>query len=161
MSKHSENPRGSGWDGFNFGFSGFDAQDFPPLENLMKRFGGMLKKFTKMMPYDIQEHENKVIITVPLPGYGKDDVNISVRGKELLIQADRDDIPQMDIDTPEFQRKMGNRFFWARPIDMRIPVGSEIPPETVKAKIEKGLLEVSFEKTQSKNVKIEVEEESE
>ena len=119
-----------------------------------------MHKMQKFMPYDLEEEENSYFVTMPLPGYESKEIEVSVRGSDILIEARHE---KEKTDTPEEKstRKavsMG-RYLWNRPIKVRIPVEIEIDPEKVKARLKRGLLKVEFPKLPKKSVPVEEESE--
>lgn len=101
------------------------------------------------MPYDIDETATQYIITMPLPGFDAKDLDVSVKGNYLYIDAKK---PETEV-TDTKPRK--HRRFWNRPhISVKIYIDEEIKPESVKAILSKGLLTITVEKVPGTKVDI-------
>ncbi|NMC07712.1 MAG: Hsp20/alpha crystallin family protein [Candidatus Lokiarchaeota archaeon] len=101
-------------------------------------------------PYDLAETDDEYILTMPLPGFEAKDITVSVKGNDVLIEAERKaDAPKDEAPAPAKPRPiitMGE-YTWNRPrIEAKIPVKDEIDPENVKARLDRGILAVRFKK---------------
>jgi HSP20 family molecular chaperone IbpA len=106
------------------------------------------------MPYELTEEENQYYIEMPLPGFSVEDIEVSVRGKQIAIDANyTGKTPKLDESGSGFP--MMNAWLWKRPIHVKIQVSSPIDPEKVSAKLKKGLLQITFQKKEKKSVNIE------
>ena len=118
---------------------------------------GMANKWQNFMPYDLDETDEEYIVTLALPGYEVKDIEVSVKGSTILIEANKEIKDKKD----EKIRKvvsMGS-FLWNRPhITVEIPVNDEIDSDNVHAKLAKGILKVRFKRIPGKKIEVEVEE---
>ncbi len=124
--------------------------------NMMHNYFHQYKGF---MPYDLEEDEGSYWITMPLPGFESKEIEVSVRGSDILIEAKHEKEPDSSEEEKKPARKavsMG-RYLWNRPIKVKIPVAEEIDPEKVKARLKRGLLKVEFPKLPKKSVPVEEE----
>ena len=118
---------------------------------------GFLSKLQNWMPYDLAETDEDYIVTMALPGYEVKDIEVSVKGNSILIEAKKEITKEED---PKVRKLVSlGDFIWNRPnITVKIPVDNEIDPEHVKAKLSKGILNITFKKIPGKKVDIESEE---
>ncbi|UYP45255.1 hypothetical protein NEF87_001540 [Candidatus Lokiarchaeum ossiferum] len=117
-----------------------------------------MNKYAGYMPYDLEEDEGTYYVTMPLPGFDVKDIEVSVKGDAILIEAKK---PQENTEKDPPKRKkiinIGDAI-WKRPISVKIPVHDEIDPAKVKAKLKRGILEVNFSKKPGMKVPIAEEE---
>ena len=115
-----------------------------------------LNKYQGCMPYDLEEEENAYFVTMPLPGYETKEIEVSVRGSDILIEAhhEKEESDTSEEKPPRKAVSMG-RYLWNRPIKVRIPVEIEIDPTKVKARLKRGLLKVEFPKLPKQSVPVE------
>ena len=106
----------------------------------------MMSKWQNYMPYDLEETKNEYIVTMPLPGLEVKDIEVSVRGSEILIEAKREQEPIAEgVEQPIKLEKQAS-WILNRPISVKIAVQSGIDPEKVKARLKLGVLKVNFTK---------------
>jgi len=103
-------------------------------------------------PYDLAETDDEYLLTMPLPGYEAKDITVSVKGTDVLVEAERKaDAPKEETPAPTTSKprpiiSMGE-YTWNRPrIEAKIPVKDEIDAENVKARLDRGILTVRFKK---------------
>ncbi len=124
------------------------------MAGMMGQFGEIWNKMMNWMPYDVKVEDGEVIVIVPLPGYEQKDVKVSVKGNELLIRTIKE---TEDTEGESEPREYSRSYLWERPIDMKIPFNQDIDPTTVKARLEKGLLRVRFQKEEPTDVEVDGE----
>jgi len=119
------------------------------LREVMENLGGCCGSST---PYDLAETDDEYILTMPLPGYYAKDISVSVKGSDVLVEAERkaeatkEEAPTQSESKPRPIISMGE-YTWNRPrIETRIPVKDEIDAENVKARLDRGILTVRFKK---------------
>ncbi len=126
----------------------------PDIRNI-PRFGANIMGY---MPYDLEEDEKTYYVTMPLPGYDVKDIQVSVKGNTILIEAEKEENEKSDTEMKKRKKIMNmGGLIWNRPIEVKIPVQDEIDPDKVKAKLKKGLLEVKFTKIPGTSIKIDEE----
>ncbi|RLI61440.1 MAG: hypothetical protein DRO88_13020 [Promethearchaeia archaeon] len=114
----------------------------------------MMNKWQNYMPYDLEETKDEYIVTMPLPGFEVKNIEVSVRGNEILIEGKREHEPT--IEGEENPIKLENKASWIlnRPISVKIAVQSDIDPEKVKARLKLGVLKVRFTKMPKTTINI-------
>ena len=116
-------------------------------------------QYKEFMPYDLEEDDGSYWITMPLPGFESKEIEVSVRGSDILIEAHHEKEPDTDEEKPSLKAVSMGRYLWNRPIKVRIPVAEEIDPDKVKARLKRGLLKVEFPKLPKKSVPVEEDKE--
>jgi HSP20 family protein len=109
------------------------------------------------MPYTLEATDTEYIITMLLPGYDVKNVTVSVKDNNILIEARKE--PQAEEKKPRKIRSVGG-FLWRRPhVETLIPVREAVDATTVKAKLSRGLLTVTFAKGERTKIGVEEQEE--
>ncbi|MFX1293750.1 MAG: Hsp20/alpha crystallin family protein [Promethearchaeota archaeon] len=89
---------------------------------------------------DIKEFEKDYLIKAEVPGYGKEDINIEIKGDTLIISSEikqqKDDEQKGYIIRERSQRSFSRL--------IRIPEGTKI--EDISANLDKGILSISIPK---------------
>ncbi len=116
----------------------------------------MIGKAMGWMPYDVSKESDNIVVTMPLPGFNIEDITLSVKKNELMVEAKKDYHDQKEGKLPE--NAIGGKFFWDRPISMKITTHQEIPIDKIKASLKKGLLRVRFPVEKAHKVHIEPDE---
>ena len=117
----------------------------------------MMSKWQNYMPYDLEETKNEYIVTMPLPGLEVKNIEVSVRGSEILIEAKREQKPiEEGVEQPVKLEKQAS-WILNRPISVKIAVQSAIDPEKVKARLKLGVLTVNFTKLPKTTIDIDEE----
>ncbi len=122
------------------------------LQEVMKNLDGC--GCSLPTPYDLAETDDEYILTMPLPGYEAKDVTVSVKGNDVLIEAERKAEPAKEEGTAQAPTSTQPRpiismgkYTWNRPrIEAKVPVKDEIDAENVKARLDRGILTVRFKK---------------
>ena len=114
-----------------------------------------LSKYQGFMPYDLEEEDTSYFVTMPLPGFETKEIEVSVSGSDILIEARHEKSPESSEEKPPRKIVSMGHYLWDRPIKVKIPVDEEIDPEKVKARLKRGLLKVEFPKLPKKTVPVE------
>ncbi len=155
MTDTHNNPHGhppfSNWGGMHFA-GGSCGPTFDP--NFMHM---MMSKWQNYMPYDLEETKNEYIVTMPLPGLEVKNIEVSVRGSKILIEAKKEKEPiEEGVEQPVKLEKQAS-WILNRPISVKIAVQSAIDPEKVKARLKLGVLKVNFTKLPKTTIDIDEE----
>ncbi|MHA1684104.1 MAG: Hsp20/alpha crystallin family protein [Promethearchaeota archaeon] len=119
----------------------------------------ILGKVKSFMPYSLRETGDEYILTMPLPGHDASNIEVSVKGTSILIEAHPPDVMKdsdalEDLEDVKIVTSM-MEFLWNKPdVEVQIPVMDTINPETVKARLSKGILTVIFKKEPSTRVSV-------
>ena len=96
---------------------------------------------------DIYDTDNALVIKTELPGIGKDDVSIDVKGNVLTIKGERSF--DKEIKEENYYRK--ERSFGKFQRSFALP--EAVNPEVIKANFKNGVLEIKVPKTEEKKPK--------
>ncbi len=102
-----------------------------------------------MMKTDVREIENGYEMDIELPGFHKEDISISLDQGYLKIQA------QKGLNKEEKDEKSGKvirRERYAGSLARTFYVGQNLTEEDIKAKLEDGVLKLSFPKEDKRSI---------
>ena len=129
-------PRRNGFDLFD----DFFEDDFFP------------RKERNLMKTDIKEKKDKYLLDIDLPGFEKENINISLENGYLNIEAKVDDEKENDDDEKIVRKE---RFYGE--CSRSFYVGDQIKEEDIKAEFKNGILKIEVPKKEiedkSKEVK--------
>ena len=95
-----------------------------------------IRKTQSSMKTDILEVENGYELNIEVPGFGKEDIKISLDKGYLSIEAKKEEVAETEEKNKHYLRK--ERFYGT--CARSFYVGDEISQEDIKAKYEKGIL---------------------
>lgn len=138
--------------------------------NFVRHFGRMavppFRRFRHLLAGSaIKEGLDDITVTLPLPGYTKDDIDLHVGPDTLVIGFKEKESVEGKESTEETEEELnpvfGPWWFFAGPLSgsvKRIPLPVEVDPDTARAKLENGVLRVTIKKKSPENEKkVEVE----
>jgi HSP20 family protein len=101
---------------------------------------------------DLEDREEKLVLTAELPGFGKDDIDVRVTDHTLHLEAEHEE--EAEEETGEFIRRERHRASVTRSI--RLP--ETVEAEEITATYTNGVLTVEMPKTEpvTRGTKIEV-----
>ena len=126
-----------------FGENLFDELfDFPALRELRnidrKLYG---RNASREMKTDVKEHEDQYEVNIDLPGFKKDEIQLSLEGGYLTVSATK------GVEKEEEKKgKLIRQERYAGSMSRSFYVGEAITEENVKAKYENGVLTLNFPK---------------
>jgi len=130
-----------------------------PLANLRSDFRALYDRLLPAWPtlfelsperdriwsLELKETEKELIVRAELPGFEPEEVDLRLRGDELMLRAEKKiESRETDKDTKVIERRRYERI-------MTLPV--EIDPEKVEATYHNGVLEVRLPRTEAARVK--------
>jgi HSP20 family molecular chaperone IbpA len=140
----------------------FASGDFPRMmEKVGHHFQECMGKFGSWIPYNVEEKEDCYLITVPLSGRTKEDVNVSLVGNTLNIKASK---PKSDENEQIKEEQKGHKdpffrfFFKFTDVDMDIELQENADLDSIKSVMANGLLRIKVGKKPAKKVDIKTEE---
>lgn len=149
---------------FPFSF-GCDISEL--LKDVNKWVHHCTNMFEGWIPYDIEERDDQYIIMIPLPGLTKEDVEISLIGRELNIKTKRKTSEVSEVKQHENKKKhpyWGHGFIrnflymlWKKGGNATIQLPDDADENSVKSTMANGLLKVKLGKKPSKRVDVNVE----
>ena len=110
------------------------------------------RKERNLMKTDIKEKKDKFLVDIDLPGFEKENINISLENGYLNIEAKVDDKKENDDDEKIVRKE---RFYGE--CSRSFYVGDQIKEEDIKAEFKNGILKIEVPKKEiedkSKEVK--------
>jgi len=104
------------------------------------------------MAVDLAEHEDEYVASVDLPGFERDDVEVSVTDHTLRIAAEHEETAEAEGER-YLRRERSHR---SQERSIRLP--GEVDPDAVEATMKHGVLTVTLPKAETEKAKqIEIE----
>lgn len=130
-----------------------------PFESMHRDFDRMLGQYfgdgeqpmpTAAYPVDIHEDENHLYVEAEMPGFNRDDVNVTLENGLLTIAAERQEQPKREGETHLNERRY-------RRVQRSFTLPNTVDEDNVAAKLEDGVLKLTLNKKEEvKPRKIEV-----
>ncbi|MHA1688530.1 MAG: Hsp20/alpha crystallin family protein [Promethearchaeota archaeon] len=135
------------------------------IGGLMFHVGECMEWFKGWIPHDIEEAEGYYVIKVPLPGFTKEDVQVSLINGNINITASKPYEESGEEWKTKEQEKIPRIFrglmdFWERPINVDIPLPADANPESIKSVLKNGLLKIKIDKKPPKKIDVTSDDES-
>ena len=105
------------------------------------------KHAKNLMKTDVREHDDRFEVDVDLPGFKKEDINLTLNSGYLTISASK------GLDKEEKDEKSGRivrQERYAGALTRSFYVGDELTEEDIKAKLEDGVLMITLPKKEKK-----------
>lgn len=133
------------------------TQDFgrmlDEMERFMRSFRTQGDEDMRSLTCDVDETDDDFVITADLPGVRKEDVNIEVNGRNLIIRAER----HRDETKETRHRHFTTRYFGSYERSIYLP--DNVDKDEISASFHNGVLEVHMPKTEvEQSNKIEISE---
>jgi HSP20 family molecular chaperone IbpA len=133
----------------------FTPRDIARMRRMAHQFMGNF--MGNYIPHNIEDLGDSYLITIPLPGRTKEEVNVSLLDKNLNISAKKPKIPKSENKEPKQEGED-----WCPPwkgftfidVNMDIPLPSDADENTITSKMANGLLRISMGKKPAKNINI-------
>ena len=118
-----------------------DMMSFPRFED----FGDVDRKLygrhaDRVMKTDVTEHEDRYEIDIDLPGFKKDELELSLQNGYLTVTAAKG----LDKDEKSAEGKLIRQERYAGAMQRSYFVGKELTEEDIKAKFENGVLSLNI-----------------
>ena len=106
------------------------------------------KHARNLMKTDVQENESGYTLSIDLPGFKKDEVNVELKDGYLTITADRKEPVEKADDRTRYVRK--ERYYGT--MKRTFYVGEDITENEIHAAFKDGILKVIIDKPQPKKI---------
>ena len=125
-----------------------DFMDFPKFEfpNIDRKLYG--KHAAHVMKTDVQETEDGYEVDIDLPGFKKDEINLSLENGYLIVNAAK----ALDNDKKDRKGKVIRQERYSGSMQRSFYVGENITEENIKAKFEDGVLKLHVPKEEPAKV---------
>ena len=127
-----------------FGFPTFP--DFRDMDRTEKKLYG--RHADRVMKTDVREHEGSYELDVDLPGFKKDEINITLNDGYITIAAAKG----LDKDEKDHKGRIIRQERYAGSMQRSFYVGDNLKEEDIKAKFENGLLKLDIPKVDAKKI---------
>ena len=133
----------------------FNPKDIAKMKRMAHQFmGNFMGNF---IHHNIEDLGSEYLITVPLPGRTKDDVNVSLINKHLNIKASKPKVPEHE-KTKQEPGQHGFPFmfkgFTFIDVNMDVPLPADADENKISSKMTNGLLRVIIGKKPAKPIDI-------
>jgi HSP20 family protein len=93
---------------------------------------------------DVFERDNNLVVKAELPGVKKEDIDLSIEGGDLVLQAERREEREIkDENWYRMERSYGSLY-------RRLPLPEGVETERINASLNEGVLEVTIPKAKEK-----------
>ena len=110
------------------------------------------RKTNTLMKTDIKEKKDKYLVEVDLPGFSKENINLSLKNGYLAISA------KMEKDDKNEEEKYVRRERFYGECSRSFYVGEDITEEDIKAEFKNGILKIDIPKKETKDDKKEIKQ---
>lgn len=119
----------------------------------MRQFMG---GFGSWIPHNIEDLGDEYLITVPLPGRTREDVQVSLINKNLNVSAKKPKVPEKEGSKEEEKTEFPFPFHGFRFVDvnMDIPLPANANEDLISSKMANGLLRITVGKKPAKHIDI-------
>ena len=98
------------------------------------------------MSTDVKEFKDRFELSLELPGYKKEDVNLSLKDGYITVEAKRDEKhDERDEDGHYIRRER-----YVGTVQRSFYVGDDVTQDDIKAKFDNGILEINVPKIEAK-----------
>lgn len=115
-------------------------REFDLFDNFLKDDDFFVKKQSNLMKTDVKEKKDKYEIKVDMPGFEKENINLSLNNGYLEISA------KMDKEDNEEEEKYVRRERFYGECSRSFYVGDEVTEEDINAEFKNGLLKIDIPK---------------
>ncbi|KAG9284870.1 hypothetical protein G9A89_003793 [Geosiphon pyriformis] len=92
---------------------------------------------------DVREEGNELVVHSDLPGVPKENVNVEIRGNNLIISGESNREENRPTEYGRIRERSYGRFL------RTVPLGEAVDPEKVKCRLDQGVLEVRLPRVQT------------
>ncbi|MFX1497080.1 MAG: Hsp20/alpha crystallin family protein [Promethearchaeota archaeon] len=112
--------------------------------------------FGSWVPHNVEDLGNEYLITVPLPGRTKEDVQVSIINKNLNVSAKKPKVPEKEGAQKEEEKDFPFPFYGFKFVDvnMDIPLPADANEDMISSKMANGLLRITVGKKPAKHIDI-------
>ncbi|MBR6395405.1 MAG: Hsp20/alpha crystallin family protein [Lachnospiraceae bacterium] len=125
-----------------------DWMDFPKMEfpDIDRKLYG--KHASNMMKTDVHEHDNAYEMDIDLPGFKKEEIDLSLDNGYLIVSAAKG----IDKESKDNKGKLIRQERYSGSMQRSFYIGDNVTEEEIKAKFENGVLRLNIPKKEAKKV---------
>ena len=124
----------------------FDFPDFRDLDRAERKLYG--RHPDRLMKTDVHENEQGYEVDIDLPGFKKDEINLSLENGYLSVSAAK----SLDNEKKNIKGKVIRQERYSGSMQRSFCVGDEINEEDIKAKFEDGVLKLTVPKKEAPKI---------
>lgn len=135
----------------------YSPKDIARMKHMAGRFmKHFMGGFGNWIPHNIEDLGQEYLITMPLPGRTKEDVEVSLINKNLNIKAKKPKVPEREGIKKEEKEQFAFPFHGFRFVDvnMDIPLPADANEDSIVSKMANGLLRIRIGKKPAKPIDI-------
>ena len=117
----------------------FPRMDFPDIDR--KLYG---KHAANVMKTDVREHDDGYEVDIDLPGFKKDEINLTLENGYLTVNAAKG----LDKDKKDRKGKLIRQERYAGSMTRSFYVGDGVTEQEIDAKFDNGVLQLNIPKTE-------------
>lgn len=106
------------------------------------REGGKFGLVETPLAMDVADHDTEFVVTVDIPGYERDDIDVDVTDHTLHIHADRE--AESEEEAENYIRRERRQ----QALDRSIRLPDAVDADAVTAKLQNGILTITLPKTE-------------
>ncbi|MBP5304270.1 MAG: Hsp20/alpha crystallin family protein [Lachnospiraceae bacterium] len=125
-----------------------DWMDFPKMEfpDIERKLYG--KHASNMMKTDVHEHDNAYEMDIDLPGFKKEEIDLSLENGYLIVSAAKG----IDKESKDNKGKLIRQERYSGSMQRSFYIGDNVTEDEIKAKFENGVLRLNIPKKDAKKV---------
>ena len=125
-----------------------DWMDFPKMEfpDIDRKLYG--KHASNMMKTDVHEHDNAYEMDIDLPGFKKEEIDLSLENGYLIVSAAKG----IDKESKDNKGKLIRQERYSGSMQRSFYIGDNVTEDEIKAKFENGVLRLNIPKKDAKKV---------
>ena len=124
----------------------FNFPDFRELNNMERKLYG--RHADRLMKTDVKEEDNQYEVSVDLPGFAKEDINLELNDGYLTISASKN----MNNDKNDKKGRLIRQERYSGSMQRSFYVGDQITEEDVKAAFHHGGLTLTISKKEQEKL---------
>ncbi|MCR4778393.1 MAG: Hsp20/alpha crystallin family protein [Lachnospiraceae bacterium] len=121
----------------------FPKMEFPDIDR--KLYG---KHASNMMKTDVHEHDNAYEMDIDLPGFKKEEIDLSLDNGYLIVSAAKG----IDKESKDNKGKLIRQERYSGSMQRSFYIGDNVTEDEIKAKFENGVLRLNIPKKDAKKV---------
>ena len=124
----------------------FNFPDFRELNNMERKLYG--RHADRLMKTDVKEEDNQYEVSVDLPGFAKEDINLELNDGYLTISASKN----MNNDKNDKKGRLIRQERYSGSMQRSFYVGDQITEEDLKAAFHHGVLTLTIPKKEQEKL---------
>ncbi len=124
----------------------FNFPDFRELDNMERKLYG--HHADRLMKTDVKEEDNQYEVSIDLPGFSKEDINLELNEGYLTISASKN----MNNDKNDKKGRLIRQERYSGSMQRSFYVGDQITEEDIKASFKHGVLSLTIPKKEQQKL---------